>query len=326
MPAFTIVSKSHTLLPLAWRLHREGHKVTATVLRKSFRGKAWKGLPLKQVDEWKPEEGSILITDTTDAAKSPHRPLFSAQAGEPAALVLGGWLDTEGNVHGPHLWMPSYGAWPGGQGLQVEAGGCLWWPRQGEEWAARLHPLLLSKLDELKSAGALGLVKVGLQWNQLLKQFETREDSLGWGFGDLHGEAFVSELQDLGQLLEYGHLARKDGFTQVVVVSMPPWPAMEYDYKCNSRAPSVPLAGLSDEDHARIFWHDIKVPKAGELWTGGLDGRLATVRGHGQSPLAARTRAFALAGKIRVPGRQIRGDLGGEADEALLLMDELGWL
>jgi hypothetical protein len=204
----------------------------------------------------------------------------------------------------------------------------VWWSTQAP-WIEHLHPLLRARKDELKSLGVQGLVRLGVRWNPLLKSFESLEGHLGWGFGTLHGAAVISELQNLGLLLEQGESpwrVRPSGWTQVIVVSTPPWPAMELDNKCNSRAQRSRIEGLTGADHARIFWHDIHVPEAGELWTGGLDGKLATVRGHGASPGTARLRALALAGKIQVPERQLRTDVGGEAEQVFLLMDELGWL
>jgi len=236
------------------------------------------------------------------------------ESGTAGPLAVGGWFSGEEVVPGTeHFLVRDLGLWPGGMGPRMVGGMTL----------IRTIPnafrgLWRTHLDRMKSESFRGLFSVDVVVDQETGMVEAGQLSAGWDF--LHTHAFVSDLGNLGELLEgsRGHLMSE--YVVALPVTMPPFPCLG-----NVNAAEVKVEGLDPGDHASIFFHDFYTKGDHEVWTAGLDGLVAVVRGSGQNFLAAQQQAVEKAGKMWLPEKQWRPDVGREVPGVLAMLERGGY-
>jgi hypothetical protein len=325
-----IASNTHSLLPFAWRLHKEGHDVTVLVNRDRFE-KAWEGLLPKAVrrrGKGNPEAlqplvdeaitGAPVLTDSPRFAElfneAPFlftNPKVEGLQGFPSVLV-GGWFTGERFVL-PHLLVVDWGLWPGGMGPLVPGGATLVQPLPQS-----LAPFLEDRVDELKSVSHRGLVGVGLQANPETQELVAAGMVAGWTY--LQSHLFVSDLVGFGDLLAGTGAGYTKRFVVGVPVTVPPFPI-----QCNVSSVPVAVDGLDGEDHKSIFFHDMAM-RDGVPYVAGTDGQVAVVRGSANTLGLARQRALTVAGKMQLPHKQYRHDAGGSTEAVLAGLEAAGLL
>ena len=319
-----IASNTHSLLPLAWRLHKENHEISVVVMRDRFE-RCWEGLLDKELvgkqkarDGWadliaEAEAGTPVLTDSSRALEifngAPRvYGMLKGSEGSSSPLILGAWYD-EGEFVLPHLLVLDWGLWPGNLGPWVPGGAVLINPAP-----AQLMGALESKREQL--TGHRGLVAVGLQWDPTTNQYEGVGLTGGWTF--LHTHLFVSDLVDLGNLLAGAGAGLVRRYVCGVPVTVPPFPI-----SCNVSSDSVPVRGLEQDDLKTVFFHDMKTQDR-EVWVGGTDGLLAVVRGSANHLGLARQRALNVAARMVVPQKQFRVDVGGSVEMVMAMLEEQG--
>jgi hypothetical protein len=321
--AYLLLSHTHGLLPLALRLKREGHPVEHIPWRHRYE-KAWEGAietGLKGERKRDSESLAALIALANDGqvrvlADHPRwlelfgnsKDLWATRppVGDPSVLRACGWWDGE-HLQSPHLLVVDLGAWPGGQGALVEGGATL-----VRGWEGLVRSVWEPYLDALKSSGHRGLVQAHLGHG-----LDVQWWSGGWTA--LHLHAWLSALETpVGVLLEGLPAVLPKTYTVVVPVTVPPWPVACDQHSLESEV-LAPKEALS-----QALWHDTRVVE-GKLLVAGLDGLVAVARGSAHGLGLARTRALAVATSIRVPQRQLRGDVGGLVERTLAHIETAGW-
>lgn len=343
---FLIISRTHSLLPLAHRLKLEGHDVEALVSVPAFE-RAWAGKLRKVLRNSKGEvnpenlesvvrvaesgELTLLIDDWgletvfrnaprkygVYRAKFPVGTSYSDkhtvpdQWDEPKVFLrLGGWFTGE-KLQALHGLIVDRGAWPGGMGPEVDGAGVMIRidnPATAEAGEALLQPYL----QQLKSQGFRGLVQFGILFDTRSGEPEVQGVLAGWPWLQTH--SFLSDLEGFGDIL----LGRKDPvipkkLTTVVPISRPPWPAR----KARFRKP-VKIENLTDQQMARVFWHDVRVDEqAHELWTAGLDGLVGVSRGSADTLELSKGLALEPAARVTLPEKQYRTDVGAQVPVVL---------
>ena len=340
MPKILVISQTHHLLPLAWRLKQEGNEVDVIVARDSFEP-AWTGKFEKllrgrkkresqaAVAETAREAEAIVLTDSTDWAKhfKGYERLFAMSANEPArtlpSIQLGAWFDGEGFM-GPHLLIEDQGLWAEGLGPAVSGGMTMVVPQEiPEAWLRALGGLG----DPLKSEGFRGLVRAGISLDP--KEPIDNEPELlgyqaGWNFLQMHAFSGLLDAPNLTQLLEGFQPDLYLRFTVALPVTIAPWPlrGLRSEVSCNLNAKQVPI-GLDAVRTGQVFLHDMMV-RDGQIQTAGLDGLVAVVRWSGQGFGLARHRALETARKLQLPEAQYRLDVGAQVPTVLMMLEELG--
>lgn len=334
---FLILSHTHHLFPLAWRLsHTEQNEVTLVAMKDRY-ARAWNGLlnPLprreatpEQWAEWRDVAASgdlVVITDSPKGVEifegAPR--LFGLVPGGVDTevsnglppLIAGGWFDGE-QFALQHLVVPDWGLWPGGSGAHTMGGATLLWGMVDPE--GPLFNSLAEQSDRLKSESFRGLVQVGLRFNELSRGFEGELVPGGWPL--IHGHLFMSEIPMTG-LYDGSAPPLPEGFVVGITVTTPPWPLV-----CNYEPPEVEIEGLGQDDLRSVFFHDMQAERESrKVRTAGLDGLVAVVRGTARNLGLARARALTVAGKIRLPEKQVRGDVGARVEGVLATLEELGF-
>jgi hypothetical protein len=339
---FLVLSHTHSLLPFAYRLQLSGADVQPVVVVQAFEA-AWRGKIDKsprdqkgRLDQtWVGEQANktdIVLTDdwklqsflshvsTFKKTYGVHQQHHTTDGGLEGPLRLGAWFDGE-NLHGHHLLVIDRGAWPGGMGPSID-GGLTMVRIDIPETMWMMDQLANQQVDELKTSGFRGLVQFNLNFQTPSGEPEVDGMLAGWPF--LHTHAFVSELEDLAGLLEKGvdtqssnHpsqtlLPRK--FVSVLPVSRPPWPTR----KARFRFDLAEVGGLTQEQMARVFWHDVQVDQeGGKLTTAGLDGLVGVVRGAADTNELALVRALEVALRLQLPEKQFRSDAGRRVQSVL---------
>jgi len=345
---FLVMSHTHSLLPFAYRLQlQEGADSVETLVAVQAFEAAWKGKRdsaprddkgritadhLASVFKRAADDEATIITDDWNLqGKISHQAIVSrlniygvhAQGhtntdGLTSLIRLGGWFDGE-DLWAHHLLIVDRGAWPGGMGPAID--GAMTMIRVDEKPARDLIDLLTQKwCEELKSKGFRGLVQWSLNFQTDTGEPVADRMEAGWPF--LHSHAFISELEDFSSLLSdsgeaatVGHrtlLPKK--FVTVYPISRPPWPTR----KARFRFDLVPVEGLTPQQQARVFWHDVQVdPVAQSLSTAGLDGLVGVARGVGDTNELALVRALEVGLRLRMPEKQFRVDAGRTVQSAL---------
>jgi len=345
--SFLIISHTHGLLPLAWRLTCEGSDVQVIIDRDSYEKRAWQGKLTtilkrggkhqrndREAVRTKAEnEERIVLTDSPrwapDFAGYPH--LFAMVArpeGAPPlpAQLLGAWFDGE-QFSARHLLAEDQGLWPGGLGPAVPGGLTLINPRH---WPTTFEDALDRIKDELKAQGYRGLVKVGV----LLKPPPEGDESegpeavvLGYqaGWNHLQTHALLAEAGDGGTPTITEALTGEaepqlwHRFTVVVPVSIPPYP---YRAASSERSANLPIPEPAVQC-GKVFWHDMCV-EDGVVKTAGLDGLVGVVRASADNLSLALAQVRGWAGLFRLPELQVRVDVGASVDHWLGQLESVG--
>jgi hypothetical protein len=344
---FLVLSHTHSLLPFAYRLQLSGADVQPVVVVQAFEA-AWRGKMKPSprdgkgrldpswlselscdvdtdncvvlTDDWRLQEKFREATGREGRIYGVHQQHHTTDGGLEGPLRLGAWFDGE-NLHGHHLLVIDRGAWPGGMGPSID-GGLTMVRIDIPETMWMMDQLANQQVDELKTSGFRGLVQFNLNFQTPSGEPEVDGMLAGWPF--LHTHAFVSELEDLAGLLEKGvdtqssnHpsqtlLPRK--FVSVLPVSRPPWPTR----KARFRFDLAEVGGLTQEQMARVFWHDVQVDQeGGKLTTAGLDGLVGVARGAADTNELALVRALEVALRLQLPEKQFRSDAGRRVQSVL---------
>jgi hypothetical protein len=318
-----LISHDHTLLPIAYRLSKEGEEVKVFVVRERFR-RCWAGLPLTFVAEeeevLKLAGGSVVLTNSDDWATrlAGHPRLFPTIRREEGNIYYGAWWDD--GWSGVHLLLEARGAWTGGQGPQIAGASVL--IRSAD--LPYGHSVLAAVEDEVKASGARGLVKVSVTLD--LGAPGKEPNVLGWslGWGALHPHVLLAQLAgapaDLAAVLGGAQVELPHRYAVAGPVSLPPWPIL-----CNINAPRVKLspeaAGLRN-----VMFHD--VARGGDgIYTAGTDGLVGVVWGVGPHFVSARATAFGAAFALRQSlgaETQFRSDNGDGVQQMLGILADLG--
>ncbi len=325
-----VATHKHGLLPFAYRLKREGHDVEVLVFKDRYE-KAWSGMFPKVVTgtgknrESLTEMGRlaakgefVVLTDSKRGQEvfGGAQFLFGrgswADAGPLGPIAVGGWFSGEAVVLGTeHFLVRDLGLWPGGLGPSVTGGVTL------VRTVPQAFKCLLEGpvLEQLKSQSFRGLFAVDVRV----------EDEApcagpvvaGWDF--LHTHAFVSDLDNLGGLLEGANGRLLAEHVVAIPVTIPPFPSVS-----NIHAQEVKVGGLEPGDLGSIFFHVIYTKGDQEVWTAGLDGLVAVVRGSGQNFQLALDLAVGRAAKLELPEKQFRPDVGSQVPGVLAMLENSG--
>lgn len=329
-----VISHTHSLLPLAWRMHREGHDVQTCVWNARYEA-AWEGRLVKsptgppgvkrealapQIAEAMAGE-LLVVTDSHKAQelfKGAPRLMGTAPSlpwSRPPQLCALAWFEGEHfQSRNPLWWMPDWGLWPSGFGALIPGGGVL---------AIGGAPKPLDCLAPLEAPLAqqqfTGLVLVGLDYLEAARELVPTGFVAGWPWLATH--AWMEQLTELGGFLA-GGAAVFNGkrYVCVLPVSQPPWPT-----KGAPGPAPVKLEGLTPEITKRCFWHDIQVVGS-DVQTAGLDGLVAVAAGSGMTLGRAQARALEAALALPLPDKQMRPDVGSSAVGMLNALEELGYV
>jgi len=112
---------------------------------------------------------------------------------------------------------------------------------------------------------------------------------------------FLSDLA-LGQAR--GEMPLRSGFAAGIRVSISPWPDEE-----RSLEEGIPVRGLDKADLNHFSPCNVMVDVKGDLVTCQVFGVVGIALGHGNSVRSAFNKAYKIADKLKVPGKQYRSDL-----------------
>ncbi len=335
-----VINHRHGMLPFAYRLKREGHKVHTIINRDRYE-KAWEGrfLPfitgqekgqsqMDMVREIVTKNDVTVLTDSnrwsggfSDLPKF-FGTLVSAAHNLPPTL-LGGWFNGS-ELTGKHVLIYDMGPQQGGQGALHDThgnqiAGALTlirpqvWPTEFDDHIARV-------CDELKTHNFKGLVQIGIR--------PVQAEGGGWqligfraGWHFLHTHAFVADQPNLGDILEGTEPIFPKRFTVVLPVTIPPWPLT-----CDYRAKKVENIGknLTEAQFSNTYFHDIQV-EGTQVNTAGLDGLVAVAQGSGENLQFARHQALSIAHTLDLPEKQFRPDAAAMVDVELAQLESLGF-
>lgn len=328
---FLVISRTHSLLPIAHRLKLEGHDVEVLVSVATFE-KAWGGKLGKVLRNSRGQiNSSNLEPAITSAEKGEITVLtddwsletlfgnakqkfgvykFENEKEPDSVLRVGGWFDGE-EFDCFHGLICDRGAWTGGQGPNIDSAITLIRNDNGN-LAGFIGNLIAPYAERLKSNSFKGLVQFGISLDTIHGKPEISGVIAGFPF--LHTHAFLSGLEDFGDIL----LGRSNPvipkkFTTVLTISRPPYP----NRKARFRRP-VPIENLTDQQIGRVFWHDVQVDEANhQLSTAGLDGLVGISRGEADTSELSRGLCLEVAQRIQLPEKQFRLDVGNRVQGLL---------
>jgi hypothetical protein len=324
-----IATEHYGLLPFAWRLRSEGNDVHVVVWNDRYE-RCWDGLldqKIKGREKSKKnitrvfgeDENLVVLADSkkgeekfSEVLAKESNILFGTSSHQTAStktnLAVGGWFDGE-HLTSQHLLVPDWGVWPTGLGDQRLGGLTL-------VWDETLDVDLSAHLEPLKSSGFRGLVTCWANYDTLLRDWVVLGMETGWTF--LHSHAFISELDSFSSVLEGNPPIPGKKFVVALPLSVPPWPVLT-----NLPPEAVKLSGLKTKDLEGIFFHDFMAGEDRFPWTAGMDGLIGVVQGSANTFKLAQARALELAGKVELPNKQYRPDVGNYVDSALAMVEGL---
>ena len=329
---FLVISRTHSLLPIAHRLKLEGHDVEVLVSVAAFE-KAWNGKLGKvlrnskgQINQTHLEpaiaaaergEVTVLIDDWgIETLFGNAKRKFGVQRLEDekepdSPLRVGGWFNGE-TFDCFHGLVVDRGAWTGSQGPDID-GSLTLIRNDNSELAGLIGHLVEPYIDRLKSSSFKGLVQFGVS----LDTTDGTPHIVGAkaGFPFLHTHAFLSGLEDFGDiLLGKSNPVLPKKFTTVLTISRPPYP----NRKARFRRP-VAIENLTDQQVGRVFWHDMQILDQSKhsLSTAGLDGLVGIARGEADTSELSRGLCLEVAQRISLPEKQFRLDVGGRVQGVL---------
>lgn len=303
-----VISHKHGLLPLAWRMVRDGHDVSVAVCTERY-AKAWSGKftpiwtgrrpkaeQVQAVREIVQETGAAVYTDSftwRDALRDlPNLYPTLPARGDIGPLQLSAWFDGE-TFGQSYLLIEDRGAWTGGQGpTVVSAVTAILWPQPDTVFTPLTEALVAENFR--------GPVRVGISINPE-GAIVPAGMRAGWSVPHYHVPFGTARL------------------ATAVTVSIPPWPT-----ECNvvpERVRFTPSKALM----AATAFHDIQVEDGGVV-TAGTDGLVGVVTGSGHSWDMLRARVAGLAAELAslVPGAQYRLDFGQGVPMVVGAMENIG--
>ena len=332
--SFVVITRTHGLLPLARRLRSEGHPVHLMV---------WDPLYTRQVDgplagdpqqpedlQWaiaEAEGGAVVVTDL-EGLRAPfgnaHRFLgpLSWPTEPYSPLRLGGWFDGE-DLQCPHVLVADVGPFGGGAGDPRVLGGLTLVNPDPRADLSLLRHLWTPVLAELKARDFVGLVSAGVGTNEVGAP-ELTGVKAGWP--GLHTAVWLSELEGLGDVLTGVKAPALDPWAHRYVtalpVSIPPWPNLG-DPAAEPPQGELLVEGLTPQQLARVFWHDVVVDtKRRAVVAAQRDGLVGVARGAAHCLELSRARALEIGLAAQVAGKQLRADLGQSVAAVLSALEQ----
>jgi hypothetical protein len=227
-------------------------------------------------------------------------------------LLLGGWFDGGDTLKAVHWLAPDWGLWPGGLGA-AGLGGCTMIR------TPVTPPLNPEYAGQLRAVNYRGLVAVGMEYVEASVELAQVGYLTGWN--TLFSHLFISGLQNFGSTLAGDEpILEGKSFVVALPVSMPPFPI-----KSTAFPEPIRLPGITNDLARQCFFHDFAM-RGSELWTAGLDGLVAVVRGSGSSFTTAQMQALAVAEALPIPQKQMRRDVGARVPAILVGLEKLGYL
>jgi hypothetical protein len=353
---FLVLSHKHWLLPLAWNLKSSGHDVDVWTWKDRY-DRAWKGLfdrtiegeskrntDLTAVKQMVEEDELIVLSDSPNwmrrfdgAVSFGGPPAMPDPLTHPTSPVeLGGWFTGEEFIE-PHWILRDMGAWNGGGGPNVTGGAIGWFNSNTSVVSANstrtqdehVTQLIASQKDQLKSSGFQGLVRLGVELDEL-GGVKVNNISVGWELIHLH--LLLALEVDLGSaLLDLNTSAHAreslvpESYSVAVPVSVPPWPNQP------AKPPKQELVeGLTSEQRRLVGWHDIELHQPDDqpacLRLAGLDGLIGVVRANHKTLPRTLNAVGGVLAALQVPEMQFRSDIGSQVPLFQATLDHLGWL
>jgi len=111
-------------------------------------------------------------------------------------------------------------------------------------------------------------------------------------------------LSDLARDQLSGEMPLGPGFGAGVRITISPYPHPKYEAE-----PGIAVCGLDGEDFNHFYPYALALDEDGELVTSGGESLIGVVTGHGDSVRSAFRKAYKIADKLEIPGKQYRSDL-----------------
>lgn len=320
---YVVISPNHSLLPVARRLRTTGAEVHLLIGREYWEGLDGEAAGDPRCPEdlaWaiaEVESGATLVTNQPElwVPFSNGRRLGRVQSptGPLSPVRLGGWFDGE-VLRDPHLLVVDQGPWNGGWGPQWVPGGMTLVAPGPEADLELLAALWTPITAELKARGFIGLVQAGLAPTDTAGA-ELRGFIAGWPF--LHTEVWLSDVT-LPEGLD-GVPHREARHTVGIPVSIGPWP---WPVEWNLGTEELSTEGMTPQQLAQVFWHDVKIDRGARTITAGRrDGLIGVAVGSGHTLERARATALDTALALPLSGKQLRTDVAGTVPQVLATLE-----
>lgn len=326
---YLVISHRHELIPIANRLKSQGGETDLIVWRQRFE-RAWDGYINPTISRARGEISEETLDVCREAVANGETSLITnvynltgftgrvfgrlePQTLPASPIRIGGWWD--GGLRAPHILFYDMGAWTQGMGAWIPGCVTMLLP-PGEVDVETLEDLMRPITERLKAQDFKGLFNTDIIVSTEDASLAFHGLDAGWPFLQTH--AFVSELENLGGLIEGEAPVFTQGtrFVVAIPVTVPPYPA-------DGKAREFPIEGLTPKDIANYFWHDVTVDKEhGKLDSAGLDGLLGVARGAAWNNELARARALQRAAAMRVPEKQFRVDAAAHVGEWLGVIEQ----
>ena len=140
-------------------------------------------------------------------------------------------------------------------------------------------------------------------------EFTSRFGYPGFAICDaLHTEGWDEVLRRLTQRID-GDLPTREGFAVGVVVTVPPFPYADGYARLSKGLPIFFHPSLTVEDRDNLHYGEVALCN-GRLVTSGSVGYILVATGIGSSIQLAQVQAYGRAGKVFVPNKRYRNDIG----------------
>lgn len=179
--------------------------------------------------------------------------------------------------------------------------------------AEKIFDLTLAKMTKsLREARHCGYINLNTIINAegiWPLEFTSRFGYPGFAICDaLHTEGWDEVLRRLTQRID-GDLPTREGFAVGVVVTVPPFPYADGYARLSKGLPIFFHPSLTVEDRDNLHYGEVALCN-GRLVTSGSVGYILVATGIGSSIQLAQVQAYGRAGKVFVPNKRYRNDIG----------------
>ncbi len=181
------------------------------------------------------------------------------------------------------------------------------------EGSGRFFDLTLAKLEtRLRDGGYLGYINLNTIVNERgiwPLEFTCRFGYPGYATLDPLQESSWAELFRAMATRSRAPFRTRPGFSVAIVLTTPPLPYTRQQVPAPVGLPVFLDAGLNAEERRNLHYGEVGMD-GDQLVTAGLYGWTMVVTGVGPTIAAAKTKAYAVAGKVYVPNLRYRLDIG----------------